>query len=148
MDYIRIQYLYCHCGWTVDRIASALSESATVIQMAIDKHGWKRNETANDVISLDEGDNLADKTVEALRNNEIQKQHLIAPLAAVTEMALLSKLAQAISNVDAADPASINALNSLTKSFATLTANSVSANVASTQENNQGVHVQVVTQIM
>ena len=151
MDHLQIELLYCQYGWSATQIATALNKQESYVQLVIKEHAWNRgekaagNETAMLPVSPDQdGQALA---IQALKDREVHKQSMLAPLVAVTEISLLSKLAEAIDHVDTTESDAHIKLANLVKSFKQFTQDSVTSKVVDDTNGKPGIAVQVITQI-
>ena len=151
MDHLQIELLYCQYGWSASQIATALNKQESYVQLVIKEHAWNRgekaagDETAMLPVSPDQdGQALA---IQALKDREVHKQSMLAPLVAVTEISLLSKLAEAIDHVDTTESDAHVKLANLVKSFKQFTQDSVTSKVVDDTNGKPGIAIQVITQI-
>ena len=151
MDHLQIELLYCQYGWSASQIATALNKQESYVQLVIKEHAWTQgekaagNETAMLPVSPDQdGQALA---IQALKDREVHKQSMLAPLVAVTEISLLSKLAEAIDHVDTTESDAHVKLANLVKSFKQFTQDSVTSKVVDDTNGKPGIAIQVITQI-
>ena len=151
MDHLQIELLYCQYGWSATQIATALNKQESYVQLVIKEHAWNRgekaagDETAMLPVSPDQdGQALA---IQALKDREVHKQSMLAPLVAVTEISLLIKLAEAIDHVDTTESDAHVKLANLVKSFKQFTQDSVTSKVVDDTNGKPGIAIQVITQI-
>lgn len=154
MDHLQIELLYCQYGWSATQIATALNKQESYVQLVIKEHAWTRgekavgDETAMLPVGPDQGGQaLAIQALQALKDREVHKQSMLAPLVAVTEISLLSKLAEAIDHVDTTESDAHIKLANLVKSFKQFTQDSVTSKVVDDTNGKPGIAIQVITQI-
>lgn len=151
MDHLQIELLYCQYGWSATQIATALNKQESYVQLVIKEHAWTRgekavgDETAMLPVGPDQGGQAL--AIQALKDREVHKQSMLAPLVAVTEISLLSKLAEAIDHVDTTESDAHIKLANLVKSFKQFTQDSVTSKVVDDTNGKPGIAIQVITQI-
>lgn len=151
MDYLQIQLLYCRYGWPVDQIASALNKPVTYVSKVIEENAWTLPEKAESSLVIAEGptSDPSAHAIQELKDNEVHKQAILAPLVAVTEIALLNKLSEAIDFVDTTTEDAHIKLPNLVKAFKTMQQDSVVTKVVNNDADNKpGIAIQVITQIV
>lgn len=151
MDHLQIQLLHCRYGWTAAQIATAINRAESYVSMVIKENNWTPAEIVESNVVVAEGPSSDPSAalIQELKDNEVHKQATLAPLVAVTEIALLSKLAEAIDNVDTTLEDVHVKLPNLVKAFKAMQQDSVVTKVASGDENNKpGIAIQVITQIV
>lgn len=151
-ELIQIELLYCQYGWPIDKIATTIGQPITYVSMAIDKSGWVQGSAMpkkdDALVRADDAPSGQAFAIQQLKDKEVDKQAMLAPLVAITEIRLLGKLSTAISSVDSEDPDAHVKLANLVKSFKQLTQDSVTSKVIDDVNGKPGVAVQVITQIM
>ena len=151
MDHLQIELLYCQYGWSAAQIATALNKQESYVQLVIKEHSWTQgekaasNETAMLPVGPDQGGQAL--AIQTLKDREVHKQSMLAPLVAVTEISLLSKLAEAIDHVDTSESDAHIKLANLVKSFKQFTQDSVTSKVVDDTNGKPGIAIQVITQI-
>ena len=151
MDHLQIELLYCQYGWSASQIATALNKQESYVQLVIKEHAWVQGdkatggETAMLPVGPDQGGQA--HAIQALKDREVHKQSMLAPLVAVTEISLLSKLAEAIDHVDTTESDAHIKLANLVKSFKQFTQDSVTSKVVDDTNGKPGIAIQVITQI-
>ena len=157
MDHLQIELLYCQYGWSAAQIATALNKQESYVQLVIKEHAWTQgekaasneaasNETAMLPVGPDQGGQAL--AIQTLKDREVHKQFMLAPLVAVTEISLLSKLAEAIDHVDASESDAHIKLANLVKSFKQFTQDSVTSKVVDDTNGKPGIAIQVITQVV
>ena len=151
MDHLQIELLYCQYGWSVTQIAAALNKPESYVQLVIKDNAWAQGETSKSdaVVALPAGpdQNGQALAIQALKDREVHKQSMLAPLIAVTEISLLSKIAEAIDHTDTSESDAHIKLANLVKSFKQLTQDSVTSNIVDDTNGKPGIAIQVITQI-
>ena len=151
MDHLQIELLYCQYGWSAAQIATALNKQESYVQLVIKEHAWTQgekaasNETA--MLPVHPGQGGQALAIQTLKDREVHKQSMLAPLVAVTEISLLSKLAEAIDHVDTSESDAHIKLANLVKSFKQFTQDSVTSKVVDDTNGKPGIAIQVITQI-
>lgn len=155
MDHLQIELLYRQYGWSAAQIATAINKQLSYVQLVIREHGWEQGDGNADTQSSTDISTQAQPTtngqavaIQALKDKEISKQTVLAPLIAVAEMSLLGKLSEAIDHVDVTESDSHIKLTNLVKAFKHLTQDSVTSKVVSDENNKPGIAIQVITQIV
>lgn len=151
MDYLQIQLLYCRYGWPVEHIASSLNKPVTYICKVIEENDWTPPTKEESSLVVAEGLTTDPNAhaIQELKDNEVHKQAILAPLVAVTEIALLNKLAEAIDFVDSTTEDAHVKLPNLVKAFKTMQQDSVVTKVVNNDADNKpGIAIQVITQIV
>lgn len=151
MDHLQIELLYCQYGWSATQIAAALNKQESYVQLVIKEHAWTQGEKAasNEAAMLPTGPGQGGQAlaIQTLKDREVHKQSMLAPLVAITEISLLSKLAEAIDRVDTAESDAHIKLANLVKSFKQFTQDSVTSNIVDDTNGKSGIAIQVITQI-
>lgn len=151
MDHLQIELLYCQYGWSAAQIAAALNKQESYVQLVIKEHSWTQGEkvTSDETTMMPVGPDQGGQAlaIQALKDREVHKQSMLAPLVAVTEISLLSKLAEAIEHVDTSESDAHIKLANLVKSFKQFTQDSVTSKVVDDSNGKPGIAVQVITQI-
>ena len=151
MDHLQIELLYCQYGWSATQIATALNKQESYVQLVIKEHAWTQGEKAasNETVMLPVGPDQGGQAlaIQTLKDREVHKQSMLAPLVAVTEISLLSKLAEAIDHVDTSESDAHIKLANLVKSFKQFTQDSVTSKVVDDTNGKPGIAIQVITQI-
>lgn len=158
MDTIQIQILYCHYGWSPAKIKEALNLPVTYIERVIAENAWIQGgkhaapappapPAALDSLVSDLPATTCDGLIQDLKDLEVQKQVVLAPLVAITEITLLNKIKEAI---DLIEPDRLDAhtiLSNLVKAFKQLTQDAVTTKVVNDAQDKPGIAIQVITQI-
>ena len=151
MDHLQIELLYCRYGWSISKIASTLVQKETYIQQVINEYEWEQGTQAEENTSLqingEQTTNGQVLAIQALKDNEVHKQGMLAPLVAITEIQLLGKISDAISRIDTDESDAHIKLTNLVKSFKQLTQDSVTSKVVDDTNGKPGIAIQVITQI-
>ena len=151
MDHLQIELLYCQYGWSAAQIATALNKQESYVQLVIKEHSWTQGEkvTSDETTMMPVGPDQGGQAlaIQTLKDREVHKQSMLAPLVAVTEISLLSKLAEAIDHVDTSESDAHIKLANLVKSFKQFTQDSVTSKVVDDTNGKPGIAIQVITQI-
>lgn len=151
-ELIQIELLYCQYGWPIEKIASTIGQPVTYVSMAVKNNalvqGSAMPKKDDALVRAEDAPSGQAFAIQQLKDQEVDKQAMLAPLVAVTEIRLLGKLSSAISSVDSEDPDAHVKLANLVKSFKQLTQDSVTSKVIDDVNGKPGVAVQVITQIM
>lgn len=150
MDHLQIELLYCRYGWSVPKISSAINMPETYVQSVIKDHQLVQGANLPAPTEVEGQDRATGQalTIQGLKDDEVRKQAMLAPLVAVTEMRLLDKLSRAIEQVDETEPDAHVKLANMVKSFKQLTQDAVTSKVVEDSNGKAAVAVQVITQIM
>lgn len=150
MDHLQIELLYCRYGWSVEKIASAVNKPETYVKSVIKDHHLEQGEPVPAQVRVEGQDRATGQAlaIQNLKDDEVSKQAMLAPLVAITEMRLLDKLARAIEGVDENEPDAHVKLANMVKSFKQLTQDTVTSKVVEDSNGKPAVAVQVITQIM
>jgi hypothetical protein len=128
----QIKILYVTYKWSPKQIGQHLDLPTTYIQLVIEEHPeWDQ--------SLD----LVPATIEDLKSNSVNKQVELAPLYVIAEVSLLSKITEALGQLDVSTPEGVQSIERLTKAYKQLNLESV----FESKDLKPGIAIQVVNQI-
>ena len=162
MHDLQIKLLYCQYGWDAARIAIAIAQAPTYVMQVIAERKWVQG-TPSDPYAAEPNSGAVqvidsnghtvpavsqtDQMVKRLQELEVVKQAELAPIYAVAEITLATKLAEAIEKVDTARDDAHVVLQGLAKSLKQMTQDTVSTKVVDGASEKAGVNIQVITQI-
>jgi cytolysin (calcineurin-like family phosphatase) len=162
MHDLQIKLLYCQYGWDTKRIAAAIGQAETYVKQVVAENKWKQGtpsdpyatEPDSSAVQVIDGSGNAvspisqtDQMVKRLQELEVVKQAELAPIYAVAEITLATKLAEAIESVDTKRDDAHVVLQGLTKALKQMTQDTVSTKVVDGASEKTGVNIQVITQI-
>ena len=149
MDHLQIQLLFCQYGWSSHKIAAAINKAESYVSMVIQENGWTPSVQSDLEVIPVEGQDPNTAAIQELKDNEVRKQTVLAPLVAIAEIALLGKLTEAIDHFDSIEDGSGVKLANLVKAFKTMQQDSVVTKVVNNEADNKpGIAIQVITQIV
>lgn len=152
MDYLQIELLYCQYGWPAQKVARTLGIAETYVHAVIREHGYVQGEetaeSSTDLVVSDGGEPSAHlQAIQSLKDKEVNKQALLAPLLAVTEIALVGAIRDVIAGINVEESDAHIKITNMVKAYKQLTQDSVTAKVVNEANDNPGIAIQVITQI-
>ena len=139
---MQVKLLYCEYGWSVAKIAATLNVLESVVRVAISAGDLKQKDPSLPVVVEDAQEEYSDD-VQSIKINEVKKQQQLAPLYAVAEISLLSRIMEQASQPNLPP----DVVKSLVDSFKKLTQDSV-INAVVRDEKKDGNGPQVAVQIL
>ena len=148
MDHIQIELLFCQYGWPISRIADVTGLPQTYITKVVEENKWSKGvAVTNGDVQVIDGEDAQATAIKDLQGKEVAKQASLAPLVAVTEIALLSKLAETINYIEPDGEDAHIKIQNLVRAFKSLQQDSVVNKIIEETNTNPGIAVQVVTHI-
>lgn len=146
---LQIQLLYCQYGWLPSRIATAINKPETYIKKVIEENDWKLPEKVESNLVPIEGQDPSNTAIQELKDNEVRKQAVLAPLVAIAEIALLGKITETIDHFDTTEDGAGVKLANLVKAFKAMQQDTVVTKVVNNEADAKpGIAIQVITQIV
>lgn len=157
MDNEQIKLLFINYEYAPEQIAELLGKPVSYVTKVLEEEQLITHKEEQQSISLmvneeaiAEHSKFLQYNVQQLQVKEIKKQAAVAPLTAVTEILLISKIKTLAANIDELAPDAANQLSQLAKAFTTITQRHVTTTMATDQsqnDNKPAIAIQVVTQI-